>query len=253
MPHFTSADGLRIAYHTWGDDTGQPPVVLHHGFAASAAANWERPGVVAALLRAGRKVYAIDARGHGESDKPHDPALYGESRMSRDLSQLIGITGAAQVDLAGYSMGGITVLVNATTEKRIRRLIAGGIGGGVLAFGGLDQRAVRSAAIVEALLADDPSKLTGPGVPFRRFAESTGADLKALAAQAQSVHRERIPLEQITVPTLVLVGDNDPLAAGADKLAEAIDGASLAIIPGDHLGVVGTEPFRQAIVDFFAD
>ena len=248
MPFFHSADGLKIAYHEWGKASAKPPVLLHHGFAASAAANWEAPGVVAALVDAGRKVFAIDARGHGESEKPHDKAFYGETKMSRDLSQLMDIVGAPEVDLAGYSMGGITVLVNATSERRIRKLIAGGIGGGVLAR----NRAVPSEALVEALLAKDGASVTGPGAAFRKFAESTGADLRALAAQAQAIFREPIALERTAAPTLVLVGDKDLLATGADKLAAAIPNATLKVVPGDHLSVVSTEAFRNAIVDFFA-
>ncbi|BCW89821.1 2-succinyl-6-hydroxy-2, 4-cyclohexadiene-1-carboxylate synthase [Alphaproteobacteria bacterium SO-S41] len=252
MKTFTSVDGIEIAWYEWGYDTSRPPVVLHHGFAASAAANWEAPAVVAELVTAGRKVYALDARGHGRSGKPHDKAFYGETKMSRDLSQFLDVIGAPQVDLAGYSMGGIVVLINATTERRIRRLIAGGIGGGVVMFGGVDQRAIGSDLLAAGLLAADKATLFGPVAAFRAFAESTGADLKALAAQAQSVHREAIALGQIKAPTLILAGDNDPLAAWPDKLAAAIPDAVTMVIPGTHLGVVGTAAFRRAIVDFFA-
>src|SRR5215469_2712660 len=137
MKHFTSADGLSIAYQEWeaapGAESALPPVVLHHGFIADANLNWVRPGVVEALVRAGRKVLALDARGHGASDKPHDTRFYGEDKMVRDLRQLFDLSGAERVDLAGYSMGGVVSLLTAEEDRRVRRLVAGGIGAGVMA------------------------------------------------------------------------------------------------------------------------
>lgn len=69
-------------------------MLLLHGFAADARLNWEGPGVVEALVARGRHVLALDARGHGSSDKPHDDALYGEPVMARDVRQLIDRAGA---------------------------------------------------------------------------------------------------------------------------------------------------------------
>ncbi len=86
---FHSSDGLSLAYYEWGVPGASAPVALHHGFVANAHANWEGPGVVAALVAAGRHVIAPDARGHGQSDKPHDPASYGEARMAGDLGALL--------------------------------------------------------------------------------------------------------------------------------------------------------------------
>ncbi|HWS31258.1 MAG TPA: alpha/beta fold hydrolase [Actinoplanes sp.] len=85
MPAFQADDGVEIFWEQWDGDRGQPPVLLHHGFIASGHTNWVLPGVVDALTATGRRVVAIDARGHGRSGKPHDPAFYGESRMARDV------------------------------------------------------------------------------------------------------------------------------------------------------------------------
>lgn len=65
MGHFTSFDGLEIAYYIWGAAGALPPVVLHHGFIANANVNWVLPGIVLALTNAGRQVVALDARVHG--------------------------------------------------------------------------------------------------------------------------------------------------------------------------------------------
>ncbi len=250
MKSFTSDDGLQIAWFEWGSDTSRPPALLHHGFAASTKLNWEAPGVVKALLDAGRRVVSIDARGHGESDKPTEPRFYGEVKMAKDVSRLIDEIGAAEVDLCGYSMGGIVSLIVGTQETRIRRLIAGGIGAGIVEMGGVDRRAIDPSGLIEALLAPTREGLKGAPAAFRAFAESTGANLKALAAQAGAIHARKIPLETIRVPALVLVGDNDALASRPEVLAAAMPYGRAKVIPGDHLGVVGTKPFRDEIVAF---
>lgn len=94
---FRTDDGLTLRYWSWSRSprAGLPPVILLHGFAAHARLNWEGPGVVEALVARGRHVLALDARGHGSSDKPHDDSLYGEPVMARDVRQLIDRTGAA--------------------------------------------------------------------------------------------------------------------------------------------------------------
>jgi pimeloyl-ACP methyl ester carboxylesterase len=256
MERFTTSDGVAVAYFTYQPEMtepGLPPVILQHGFAADSQANWMAPGVVDALLAAGRSVIAVDARGHGSSDKPHEPAFYGEARMSLDLVELFDHLGLAELDLVGYSMGAIISLLTASTDHRIRRLVIGGIGAGVAEMGGVDGRHVDTSRLAAALRADDIDSITDPVArSFRRFAESTGADRLALAAQADSVHRGAIALSDITATALVLVGDADPLAARPEVLAAAIPGATLMVIPGDHLGAVGQPEFAPAIVSFLA-
>ena len=239
---FIASDGVGIVWHDWGEASALPPVLLHHGFGASAKLNWLGAGVVARLTDAGRQVIAVDARGHGESDKPHDPAFYGEDRMARDVSELLDHLGLKQVDLVGYSMGAIVSLICATREPRLRRL----------AKGGVDTRVVDNRDIVDALLTDDLSTIKPAARGFRQIADATGADRKALAAQAQVVHAEPIPLERISVPTLVLAGDNDPLAARPERLAAAIPDARSQLVPGDHRSAVATPQFADALVDFLA-
>jgi len=253
MFRFATSDGLSIACHEWGDEAARPPVVLHHGFSASGPINWKAPGIVDALVAAGRRVIAVDARGHGASDKPHDPAFYGEARMARDVVELIDHLGVPAIDLAGYSMGAIVGLICASQEPRVRRLVVGGVGEGVVATGGVDTRHVPSSAIVQALLTDDVSMIGHPGaVPFRLFADAIGADRKALAAQASVVHAQPIPLDRIKAPTLVIAGDDDPLAVHPERLAAAIPGATSLLVGGDHRSAVATPAFARAIVEFLA-
>jgi pimeloyl-ACP methyl ester carboxylesterase len=251
VPTFTSPDGLTIAYRTWGRPGDRAPVVLHHGFIADARTNWENPGVVSALLDAGRYVVAPDARGHGESEAPHDPARYGEDKMATDVGALADHLGFTAFDLAGYSMGGIVALLVGAAEPRVRRLVVGGIGAGVVEFGGVDQRAVGPSRLAAALRADDPATITDPAVrAFRTFADVTGGDRLAYAAQADAAHAAPIAFAAITAPTMVLVGRDDLLARDPQRLAAAIPGAELALVPGDHLGAVGQPEFAAAIVEF---
>lgn len=249
MERFTTSDGVELAYKGWGTPGDRPTVFLHHGFIADAHMNWKGTGVVAALLADGRHVVAHDARGHGRSDKPHDPALYGESRMARDLSELVTHLGHDVYDLAGYSMGGITALIAATQDDRIRRLVVGGIGAGVVEQGGVDRRVLDRSKLADILEADDPGTIDDPAAAaFRAFADATGGDRLALAAQARSVHTDPIPLDRITAPTLVLVGDDDPLGVRPQVLADAIPDATVTVVPGDHLGALVDPGFAPALV-----
>ncbi|HTA96438.1 MAG TPA: alpha/beta hydrolase [Solirubrobacteraceae bacterium] len=253
MRSFTSWDGTRIAYQEWGEQSELPPVVLHHGFVADAQANWVATGVVDALTAAGRAVIAADARGHGRSEKPHDPDRYGEQRMARDLATLLDTTGARQVDLVGYSMGAIVALILASKDTRVRRLVIGGVGSGVIECGGVDRRAVSNESIIEALGADDPASIDSPEArAFRTLADALQADRQALVAQARSIYRGRIALEQITAPTLLLAGETDPLAVRPETLVKAIPNATLQPLTGNHIEALGDPRFTQSIVDFLA-
>jgi pimeloyl-ACP methyl ester carboxylesterase len=250
---FRTWDGLEIVYREWGVPTVPTPVVLHHGFVANGEANWVATGVVEALVSVGRRVIAPDARGHGDSDKPHDPARYGEQRMAQDLAVLLDVIAEPQVDLVGYSMGAVVSLILASEDKRVRRLIVGGVGSGVLECGGVDRRAVSNDSIIQALSVADPATLTEPGAAsFRMLADGLGSDREALLAQAHSVYRGGVELAHIVAATLVLAGDEDPLAVRPEVLANAIPGAELRILDGNHVGALADPRFAQSIVDFLA-
>src|ERR1700685_3461620 len=102
MQRFRSFDGVELAYAEGGEGE---PVVLLHGFAADHFSNWVATGVVDDLVAAGRRVLAPDARGHGASAKPHDPAAYANDAMVRDVQALMDHVDVGPVDLVGYSMG----------------------------------------------------------------------------------------------------------------------------------------------------
>jgi len=243
MPFFDSA-GVPIHYEVFGDGR---PLVLVHGFASSLQGNWVAPGWVE-TLRPVRRVVALDCRGHGESGKPHDPQAYAGFAMTDDALRLMDHLGIEQADLFGYSMGGrISIDLMLDHPQRFTSVVLGGVGGG--------RRLQRSGpAIAQGLLAEDASTVTDEVAKgFRVFAERTGNDLKALAALRQGMRprRDRSELARVTLPVLIVTGEQDTLVGSAEPLAKAIPGARLLTIPErDHLTVVGDARFKDAVVAF---
>jgi pimeloyl-ACP methyl ester carboxylesterase len=247
VERFASFDGTGIAYMTAGSG---PDALLLHGFAADHRVNWVAPGVVDALVAAGRRVIALDARGHGRSDKPHDPAAYEHDAMARDAGALLDHLGVEEVDVIGYSMGALVATRLVLGEARARSCVLGGIGGRIRG----QRRFAREqrARIADALEADEPRAIADVSArAFRRFADRTGADRLALAAfQRAGTPIEKARLAEIAVPTLVIVGDEDTLAGPAQGLADLIPGARALTVKGTHLGAVADPAFARALVEF---
>lgn len=250
MAKFTTWDGLQLNYRVWeGEGT---PVVLQHGVVADTNANWMSVGVVAALQAAGRKVISLDARGHGRSEKPHDPARYSWQAMADDMRALFDELGLNEVDLVGYSMGGIISLLVAQADDRVKRLVVGGIGSGVVDCGGIDWRVIQAEDIVAAMTGDG-STAAPQATMFRVLADALGADREAIAALALGLSEAPIKsVADITIPTLVVAGDADPFAAEPGRLASAFPHGTLAVVPGDHLAATIDPGFASAIVQFLS-
>ena len=85
MPRFSHGP-VELAYLDEGEGE---PILLVHGFASSKEVNWVQPGWVSTLTRAGRRVIALDNRGHGQSAKLYDPADYHTERMADDARALL--------------------------------------------------------------------------------------------------------------------------------------------------------------------
>jgi pimeloyl-ACP methyl ester carboxylesterase len=244
-----SFDGTHIAYTARG---AGPTVLLLHGFAADHVLNWARPGVIDALVDSGRRVIATDARGHGASDKPHDPERYAGDAMVRDAQAVLDELGIEQVDVVGYSMGSMVAARLVPDEPRTRVLVLGGVGATVT-----PPRAGGRApeAIAAALLADDPASIDNvAGKAFREFADYTGADRHALAALSRSdALRYSVRFDAITVPTLVVAGADDKLIRSPSELAGRLPSARSVTVSGDHLGAPYDPAFARAIVEFLEE
>jgi pimeloyl-ACP methyl ester carboxylesterase len=245
LQQFTS-NGVEIAYRDEGDGD---PILLVHGFASNSTVNWESTGWIGTLVGDGRRVVAMDVRGHGRSAKLYDPAQYVPALMAEDAANLLDHLSLPSADVMGYSMGArIAAFLALDRGLMVRSLICGGMGLGLVeGIGGADE-------IVAALEADDSAGIVSDvGRAYRKFAELTGSDLRALAA-CMRAQRELIPVERlagIRVPTLVAVGSKDDVAGSGAELAALIPGAAFLDIPGrDHLLATGDKAFKAGVLDF---
>jgi pimeloyl-ACP methyl ester carboxylesterase len=239
--------GVTIAFEEVGRGV---PIVLVHGFASNRVTNWKRPGWYETLTRAGRRVIALDCRGHGESEKPHDEKAYDERVMARDVIHLLDHLGIKMAEVMGYSMGGfITLDLLMEHPQRFGRAVIGGVGENYFA-----PVTVNVDSVVEALLAPSAEAIADPvSRQFRTFAESQGNDLQALAA---CFRRKRKPygldqLAQITHQVLVVAGDKDAMIGSPQALANAIPNAKLVLVKDrDHMLTVGDKVYKDAVTDF---
>jgi len=250
MPSFDD-NGVTIDYFDQGNSAGEP-IVLIHGFASTKDVNWAWTGWVNALGTAGRRVIALDNRGHGRSAKLYDPADYDTSLMAGDVRALLDHLGIERADIMGYSMGArITAFLALQHPALVRSAILGGLGVRLVDGVGL------SPTIANALEAPSLADVTDPtGRAFRTFAEQTKSDLRALAAcirgSRQTLTREEVA--SIRVPVLVAVGTNDDVAGSAHELAALIPGARALDIPDrDHMLAVGDKVFKAGVAEFLAE
>src|SRR5262245_3919548 len=95
-----SSEGVRLNYVDEGEGE---PVLRIPGFASNMAANWRDTSWIATLTGAGRRVIALDNRGHGESEKLYAPERYGAPSMAEDALRLLDHLGIARADVMGYS------------------------------------------------------------------------------------------------------------------------------------------------------
>ena len=246
-----TTDGIHIAYERVG---AGPPVVLVHGFGSSKEQNWKSTGWYGSLTEAGYSVLAIDNRGHGESDKPHDPLFYSHDRMAEDVAAVMDGAGITRAPYVGYSMGGLIGLrFLAHFPERVSRLALAGVGETYLK-GPRVSDPERRDLIADALLTDDKDSIRDPRARlFRDFSEQKGKDRLALAAcmRAMSPPLPVATLRSFQTPILVVDGDQDFIAGPSGPLAAIFPHGSAAIVPGrDHMSAVGARPTRQAVLDF---
>ncbi|VAW17311.1 Hydrolase [hydrothermal vent metagenome] len=247
MANFLS-DGIEIAYQVYGKGK---PIVLVHGFASNGAVNWLATSWIQTLNEAGYRCITIDNRGHGNSEKLYDRALYGARMMAGDVAGLIRYLKLGPVPVMGYSMGArIATFVALDHPETISALIIGGLGiNMVRGFNNSDE-------IIKGLLAPSLEAVSDPvGRQFRKFAEHTKSDMNALAACMGS-SREPIradDLAKIKIPTLVAVGSEDEIGGDPEALAALFeDGEALIIADRDHMRATGDKNFKSGVIEFLA-
>jgi pimeloyl-ACP methyl ester carboxylesterase len=248
MPSFHNG-AVEIAYLDEGEGD---PIILVHGFASSKNVNWVYPTWVSDLKKDGRRVIALDNRGHGDSAKLYDAAQYEIAIMADDVIALMDHLSLARADVMGYSLGSrMTAVLALKAPQRLRSAILGGIGIGLIEGGGPGEN------VALALEAPSLEDVTDPvGRTFRAFADQTRSDRRALAACLRGSRRlmTREEAAAITgVPVLIAVGSADEIAGSAHALGEIIPGSQVLDIPNrDHMRAVGDKVYKSGVTDFLS-
>ena len=247
MPSFLNGD-VEIAYLDEGEGE---PILLVHGFASTKNVNWVYPAWVSELRKAGRRVIALDNRGHGDSAKLYDPEAYHIPLMASDVTALMDHLDIERADIMGYSLGGrMTAWLAYRQPQRLRSAILGGIGIGLIEGGGPSEN------VAAALEASSLEEVSDPvGRTFRAFADQTRADRRALAACMRGSRRLMTKAEAaaIAVPVLIAVGTTDEIAGSAQALGKIIPGSQVLDIPNrDHMRAVGDKVYKTGVVEFLS-
>ncbi len=237
------------------------PVVLIHGWPLSGG-SWERQ--VPALLAAGHRVITYDRRGFGQSSKPSSG--YDYDTFAADLDTLLNELAVEDVVLVGFSMGGgeVARYLGKYGSKRVSKAV----------FMGAITPALKKApgnpdgvdgsvfdGIQQALRADRPAFLTkffqdfynvdvlgGKKISVEALdlswnvavAASPKGTVDCVAAWGDDFRED---LKKVDVPVLVIHGDADrivPLPVSGARMAEAVAGSRLVVLPGAPHGFTWT-------------
>ena len=245
MSRFKNGE-VEIAYLDEGEGE---PIVLVHGFASTKEVNWVLPGWVATLTRAGRRVIALDNRGHGASSKLYDPAAYHSATMAEDVRALLDHLKIERADVMGYSMGArITAFLALKHPARALR----------------DSRRSRYPAGRRRRPAGEHRRSAG-GAVARRRARSDRSHVSDLRradeirpARARGLHpRLAADLEprrgggHLVCRYWSRSGQEIRLPASPHELAALIPGARALDIPDrDHMLAVGDKVYKAGVIDF---
>jgi pimeloyl-ACP methyl ester carboxylesterase len=255
---FFDSDGVKIHYQVWGKGD---PVVLVHGFTISID-GWVRLGIVD-KLDDDFKVIALDLRGHGKSDKPHDPAAYGDE-MAEDVVRLLDHLGIEKAHVVGYSLGAVITLKLVTMHpERFLSATIGGAGwrppGQDSGVSGLAESLESGNGIAPLMIALTPAGQPTPSPEQIKMANQmvmATNDPLALAAVIRSLDGLSVSEDaarKIAVPMLAVVGEVDPLRAGVDLLDEMLpeEEVEVVVLPGkDHGTAIADPALAQSVRDF---
>lgn len=243
---FAGFDGAPLALHRVG---GGRPVVLLHGLFSDARMNWIKFGHAEAIAAQGYAVLMPDLRAHGESAAPHDAAAYPPDVLVRDLEALVNHLGLADYDLGGFSLGARTALhAVAKGAAKPRRLVVGGMG--IAGIADWRRRAAHFARVIdefEAIPKGDPAWFAV------QFMKSQRIDRVAARLLIDSFTDLPLGLlDRVTMPTLVVCGDEDQDNGSANDLAARLPDASYAEVPGTHMSSVTRPELGRAIADWLS-
>jgi pimeloyl-ACP methyl ester carboxylesterase len=253
MP-YASNDGVRIYYEVEGQGT---PLIMQGGF-AGALQKWRMDGWTG-LLRDHHQLVLIDPRGHGRSDKPHDPEAYRWRLRATDVTAVLDALHLAQAHYLGYSMGGaIGWAIIQYAPERFRSLILGGFAPPEKL--GLGEWGPVLAGAVSHGMDTFMSVLEQGFGPWWKPAHRemyAANDLEALyiVATVQDDWDLEALLPTITLPCLLFGGDQDPGFSGAGRAVRIMPDASLLLLPGlDHYGAAArSDLVVPPVLEFLAE
>ncbi len=245
---FESFDGTKLAIHREGEGR---TVVLLHGLFSSSNMNWIKWGHSARFAEAGYEAIMLDFRVHGDSEAPNDPAAYPGGVLVRDVAALIEHLGLGQgdYDLVGFSLGARTALHGcASGVLKPRKLIACGMG-----VAGLAEWSKRAGFFKRVIDEFDTIERGDPAYLSRQFLKSQGVDRVAARLLLDAMGDfDLASIDNITMPTAVICGENDQDNGSASELAELLPNASYQEVPGGHLDSATKPELGAAIVEFLS-
>lgn len=244
-----SEHGLTV--HTWSHPQPRAePVLLVHGFASNTLFNWVKTGWLDPLTSLGRTIIAVDLPGHGASEHINPSGLRVADILD-DLRQVVQQAGGT-VALHGYSLGArLSWEFAAHHSDLVSSLVVGGppVSDNVYQ---VDAEQARTWAVTGAEPTDEntrefitvASALPGQNLPHV-------VELRLTLAQDPYDPRAAVP----RVPTLVVAGSKDRIAAGSADLAALVTAAGapasdLQITGRNHVNALTAQEYKRAVVEF---
>ena len=243
---WAASDGVELAWREMGEGRA---VILVHGLFSDAGMNWIRFGHAERIAAEGFRVVMPDLRSHGLSGKPHDAASYPHGILARDLAQLVGHLGLVDFDLGGFSLGARTTVQAVGEGLRPGRAVLAGMG-----LEGLTGWDRRQRIFLDAIDQFDSIAHGDPHWLAIQFMKTMKVDRVAAALLLPSFDDARPEwLAALTMPTLVVSGEDDRDNGSPTALAEALPDAIHAAVPGTHMSSVAKPELGQAIARFLMD
>jgi pimeloyl-ACP methyl ester carboxylesterase len=204
--------------------------VLQHGFTESVE-DWYESGYVEAL-RPDYRLILIDARGHGASDKPHDPDAYVLNRRVADVVAVLDALDIAKALFWGYSMGGwIGFGIAKYAAERVHALVIGGQHPYARGMGSLRRMVQRGIAQGSLAFVAGMEEMFGPESAERK-ARLLSADLEAYLALTQDRPGLEDILPTMLMPCCLYAGEIDPIYPEVAACSQYIPAVTFFSLPG---------------------
>ena len=245
-------NGINLYYEVHGQGF---PVVFLHGFAGTA--NMWRPQIPA--LAKGYRFIIYDARGHGQSDSPPSVEQYTADIVVEDLRQLLKSLKIDRAVVGGLSMGGYESLrFYLRHPEMVAALILMDTGPGYRNPARRDEWNRQQAERARLLETQGMASYVAMAPSYVNKEMLLKQSAIGLANMARTVVAQHDPLvieslENIKVPTLVLVGEKDtPFLQAAEYMSKAIPGAQRKVISkaGHAANIDNPDEFNRAILSF---